>query len=134
MGRKTIQSYPIVTYSQIEPTYPPCEAIIYEPVTYTNPAIAEQPKEAQVQAVLSDCEDQDSINAENIDFRSADLSDRYSSPDRFSSASDPDWNSNSGESSSGIYVDGSLSGSRSPSPQKSEFIYECNQCQSVKIH
>ena len=33
-----------------------------------------------------------------------------------------DWSSNSGESSSGVYVDDSLSGSRSPSPQKVELV------------
>merc|ERR1740123_1700327 len=40
-----------------------------------------------------------------------------------------DWSSNSGESSSGVYVDDSLSGSRSPSPQKTGFVYSAYHCE-----
>lgn len=40
-----------------------------------------------------------------------------------------DWSSNSGESSSGVYVDDSLSGSRSPSPQKTSFVYSAYHCE-----
>jgi len=129
---------PFVTYSKIETTPPPPQSsdVIYQPNPPTQNAPRqfspntrmesskiETPSSSGLSSLIDS--DHDSINADRDSLRS----DRISSPD----SCEDDWNSNSCESSSGVDM-GSLSGSRSPSPQKADFIYECNYPEAVNIH
>lgn len=128
---------PFVTYSKIETTQPTQSSeVIYQPNPPTQNArqysantrmasskIEITPSSSGLSSLIDS--DHDSINADRDSLRS----DRISSPD----SCEDDWNSNSCESSSGVDM-GSLSGSRSPSPQKADFIYECNYPEAVNIH
>jgi len=117
---------PFVTYSKVEdmiPTRAPTE-IVYD---VQPPATT---------AAVSQVNPASSITYEKVNSTSppsssglSSMADSDSDSLRSPECLEEDWSSNSGESSSGVYVDDSLSGSRSPSPQKTGYVYSVYHCE-----